>query len=163
MERIEAASSDAGEITRAPDVHGWSGEIVLKAGLAEGQTFPVSLRVQGIEKPVTVPDAIEIVGPRPKIQSVRKSLAGELGIEIGPDELPAGTAVGLVLTVNQMHDGGRPQREVACDTGELRQSLTLSPGEASSRATLTFAGPGALYLSLDPGAVGYAGCAWQSA
>lgn len=38
------------------------------------------------------------------------------------------------------------------------QSLTLSPGEPSSAASLTFAGPEALYLSVDPGTVAYAGC-----
>jgi hypothetical protein len=40
----------------------------------------------------------------------------------------------------------------------LRKSLTLSAGESSGGASLTSAGPGALYLSVDPGAVGYAGC-----
>jgi hypothetical protein len=39
----------------------------------------------------------------------------------------------------------------------MRQSLTLSPGEPTGGASLTLAGPGALYLSVDPGAVGYAG------
>ena len=57
-----------------------------------------------------------------------------------------------------MHDTTRPRLELGCETGELRQSLTLSPGEPSGGASLTFAGPGALYLSVDPGAVGYAGC-----
>jgi hypothetical protein len=158
MERIEAASSDAGEITGAPDPHGWSGEIGLKAGLIKGQSFPLLLKVKGLDSPVTVPDAIEIVGPRPKIVSVQKSLAGALGIEIGADELPAGTAAGLVLTVNHLRDTTRPRLDLGCETGELRQSLTISPSEASSAASLTLAGPGALYLSVDPGTVGYAGC-----
>ena len=147
MERIEAASSDAGEITGAPDPHGWSGEIGLKAGLIKGQSFPLLLKVKGLDSPVTVPDAIEIVGPRPKIVSVQKSLAGALGIEIGADELPAGTAAGLVLTVNHLRDTTRPRLDLGCETGELRQSLTISPSEASSAASLTLAGPGALYLS----------------
>ena len=60
--------------------------------------------MKGLESPVTVSDAIEIVGPRPKIRSVQKSLAGSLGIEIGTDELPAGTSAGLVLTVDNLHD-----------------------------------------------------------
>jgi hypothetical protein len=105
-----------------------------------------------------VAHAIEIVGPRPKILSVRKSLSGSLGIEIDDDELPAGTATGLVLTVDHLHDAIRPRLELRCEAGELRQSLTLSPGGPASGASLTSAGPGALYLSLDPGAVGYPGC-----
>ncbi len=158
MERIEAVSSEAGEITGAPDSHGWSGEIAIKAGLARRQRFPLVLKVAGLENLLTVPDALEVVGPRPRIQSVQKSLAGALGIEIGADELPAGTAAGLVLTVDHLRDGSRPRLELGCETGELRQQLTLSPGEPSTAASLTFAGPAALYLSVDPAAIGYAGC-----
>ena len=158
MEQIEAVSSDAGEITGTLDSHGWSGKIALKTGLIKGQRFPLLLKVIGLDNPVTVPDAIEIMGPRPGIRSVQKSMAGALGIEIGADELPAGTAAGLVLTVSHLHDNIRPRVELGCESGELRQSLTLSPGEPSSAASLTFAGPEALYLSVDPGTVGYAGC-----
>lgn len=158
LERIEAISSEAGQITGAPDAHGWSGEIAPRDGAAPGSRFAVSLKVQGVDTPVTVADAIEIVGPRPRIRSAQKSLAGALGVEIAPDELPAGTAVGLVLSVEHVHDTSRPKIELGCESGEIRQPLTLSPGESSGSASLTFAGPGALYLSVDPGTIGYAGC-----
>ena len=108
MDRVEAVSSDAGLVTGAPEPHGWSGEIKLKSGLVKGQSFPLFLEVKGLESPVTVSDAIEVVGPRPKIRSVQKSLAGSLGIEIGTDELPAGTSAGLVLTVDNLHDSADP-------------------------------------------------------
>ena len=158
MERIEGASSEAGGITGAPDSQGWSGELALKAGLAKGERYPLLLKVRGLDNPVTVPDAIEIVGPRPRIQSVQKSLAGALGLEIGTDELPAGTEAGLVLAVNHIRDTSRARLELSCESGELRHSLTLSPGEPVGGVSLTFAGPGALYLSVDPGTVGYAEC-----
>jgi len=158
LERIDAASSDAGGISGAPDSESWSGEVRLKAGLTMGQSFALVLKVKGLENPVTVPRAIEIVGPRPKIRSVQKSLAAVLGIELAVDELPAGSAAGLALAVDHLHDSTRPRVELGCQAGELRQSLTLSAGEPSHGASLTSAGPGSLYLSLDPGAVGYAGC-----
>ena len=158
LERIEAASTDAGEITGAPDSESWSGEIRLKAGLTKGQSFPLVLKIKSLDNPVTVPHAIEIVGSRPKIRSVQKSLAGTLEIELGADELPAGTAAGLALAVDHLYDSTRPRLELGCEAGELRKSLTLSAGESSGGASLTSAGPGALYLSVDPGAVGYAGC-----
>jgi hypothetical protein len=158
LERIEAASTDAGEITGAPDSESWSGEIRLKAGLTKGQSFPLVLKIKSLDNPVTVPHAIEIVGPRPKIRSVQKSLAGTLEIELGADELPAGTAAGLALAVDHLYDSTHPRLELGCEAGELRKSLTLSAGESSGGARLTSAGPGALFLSVDPGAVGYAGC-----
>jgi len=163
LDRIEAASSDAGEITGAPGVHHWSGRIQLKAGVLKDQRFPLLLKVKGLENPLTAPDAIEIVGPRPRILSARKSLADAPGIEIAADELPAGIPAGLVLQVQASHDAIRPRLELGCETGSLRRALTLSPGEPSAGAGLTFAGPGVLYLSVDPGAVGYAGCRMAAA
>ena len=158
IERIEAVSTDVGEVSGGPDAHGWSGELALKTGLAKGQRFPLRLKVRGLDSPVTVPDAIEIVGSRPIVQSVRKSMASALGIEISADELPAGTTVGLVLTVTHMRDASRPRLQLDCESGELRHALTLVPGESSGGASLAFAGAGALYLSVDPGTVGYADC-----
>jgi hypothetical protein len=158
LERIEGMSSEAGTISGAPDSQGWSGEIAFQNGVARGKRFSLILKVEGLENPVVVPDAIEMVGPRPRIESVRKSLAGGPGIEIGADELPAGTTAGLVFTVDQPRDASRPRLELGCERGELRQALTLAPGEPSATASLTFAGPAALYLSVDPGAIGYAGC-----
>ena len=158
LDRIEAVSSKAGEISGAPDADGWSGNIALKPGVIAGQKFAVVLKIQGLEDPLTVPDAIQIVGPRPRIESIRKSLPGDLGVDIGADELPAGASVGLVLNAGHMHHNGNPRVELNCETGELRQALTLAPGETSGGASLTFAGPETMYLSFDPGLVGYAGC-----
>ena len=158
LERIESVSSDAGEITGSPGSSGWSGEIRLKPGLAVDRSFAVCLKVKGLDNPLSVPDAFEIVGPRPRIVSVQKSLAGDFGIEIGADELPAGAAAGLALTVGHLQNTAGLRLELACASGDVRHALALFPGEPSAGASLTFAGPGALYLSVDPGAVGYAGC-----
>ena len=158
LDRVEEVSSEAGEIKGASQSQEWSGKIVLKAGLIAGQRFPLVLKVKGLENPVTVPDAIEIVGPRPNIISAQKALTSDLGIEIGAGELPSGTPAGLVLTLNHLQEGARPQLELGCESGQLRHSLTLSAGELSGKTSLAFAGPGAFYLSVDPGVVGYAGC-----
>ena len=158
LDRVEAILSDAGEIAGGPDSGNWSGEIHLKAGLKSGQTFPLRLKIMGLDDSLTVPGALEIVGPRPKVRSLQRSLVGAMGIEIGADELPAGMAAGLVLTVDRLRDSTRPKLELNCADGELRQALTLAPGGPASGASLTSAGPGVLYLSLDPGVVGYPGC-----
>jgi hypothetical protein len=158
MDRIESVSSDAGEITGSADSDDWSGEIHLKSGLKQGQTFALVLKVKGLENPLTLARAIEIVGARPRIQSVQKSLSGALGVDMAADELPAGIPAGLVLNLDRAHDSGRPRVELRCETGETLRALTLSAGTPVAGASLTSAGPGALYLSFDPGAVGYPGC-----
>jgi hypothetical protein len=135
---------------------------VLKAGLAKGRKFSLRLKVDGLANPLVVADAIEMVGPRPGIVSAQKSPVGDLGIELAADELPAGIAAGMVLQIDRLEHAVRPRLELNCQSGETRQTLTLSPSEASHGASLSFAGPGALYLSLDPGVVGYAGCRLQA-
>ena len=158
LERVEGVSSDAGEISGDVDSDAWAGEVRLKAGLQKGQTFALTLNVKGLDNPVTVANAIEIVGARPQIKAVQRSRAGNLGVEIGADELPAGNAAGLVLTIDHLRDATRPRLELGCQTGEVRKGLTLAPGAPVGGASLTSAGPGALYLSVDPGIVGYPGC-----
>jgi hypothetical protein len=158
LDRVETIASDAGEITGAADSGDWSGEIHLNAGIKKGQTFALVLKVKGLDNPLKLPDAFEIVGPRPKIQSVQKSVPAALGVEIGADELPAEVPAGWVLSLDRMHDSSLPQLELGCEAGELRKGLKLSPGTPVAGASLTSSGPGALYLSVNPGAIGYAGC-----
>jgi hypothetical protein len=93
---------------------------------------------------------------------VQKSLPPDPPIEIRDDELPAGTSVGLVLAVSHLRqsngEAGRPQLDLSCSSGELRKALTLEPDERTKQASLSFAGPDALFLAIDPGSVGYPDC-----
>lgn len=156
--RIESISSDAGTITGKPLGPAWLGQITLNNGLTKGQRFSLLLKVTGLDQPVSVPDAVEIAGPRPRIRAVQESLAGAPGVEIAPNELPEGTEAGLVLTVEGLDEGSLPRLELACAAGSGRALLTISPNETSGGARLTLSGPDALYLSFDPAALGYAGC-----
>jgi len=164
LERVESFSSDAGPMTGIAEHGGWSGQIKLNSTAKSGQRYALVLKVQGVDAPVTVPDAILVVGQRPRILSRLKSLPQDLNIELREDELPAGIDVGLVMATGQLYDSsspasGRPRLELGCRSGESRQSLTLAPDEhIGTGATLSFAGPDSLYLSLDPGTVGYPGC-----
>jgi hypothetical protein len=119
------------------------------------------MEVRGVESPVVVPNAIWVVGPRPKILSARRSPVQERGVEIRDTELPAGNAIGFVLSLARP-DGVLPnsrlQLELGCRSGEVRNPLTLMPGESAGGARLNLAGADSLYLSLDPGVVGYPGC-----
>lgn len=160
LDRVESVKSGAGAIEGKGTGDAWAGTIRLGPGVKAGQKFSVAMKVQGVDDPATLTDAIEVVGPRPKIDAVKKSVPGDLGIEMAANELPAGTSVGLVLAVEHLRETGdaRPQVELNCRDGEQRKPLALSPDEHASGGTLSFAGPDSLYLSVDPGVVGYAGC-----
>ncbi len=167
LDRVEGITSDAGTITGGPVDQGWRGKIKLSKEARDGETFPVSLRVRGLENPLEVDDVILVVSPRPRIAAVRTSVLQDMGVELRGDELPAAVSIGFEITVDHLNDGrtqGRPRVDLGCQSGELRHPLALAPDErgdgaaSGPGASLTFAGSGALYLSLDPAAVGYPGC-----
>jgi hypothetical protein len=99
------------------------------------------------------------LGPRPRIKSVRRSTLSGGSVELRENELPAGATVGMVLEVGGIKDGARPRLDLNCASGETRHALSLAPDEPAAGTRWSFDGLGSLYLSLDPGTVGYAGCA----
>lgn len=155
LERIDSFTSGAGTIS--------AGKLHLKPAAKAGDCFSLSLHVHGLDTPIVVPNAIVVVGARPKILDARKSQTADSGIELRPDELPAGAAAGFVLSVAHMIEDSdaadaHPRLVLGCRSGQARRSLTLSPAEPTPGATLSAAGADSLYLSLDPGLVGYSGC-----
>jgi hypothetical protein len=160
LERIDTMTSDAGALEGAGRRDAWQGTIRLKSEAKTGERFPVSMKVRGLEAPLIVPDAIVVVGARPKIVSAQRSLIQDPGSDGRSDELPAGSSVGFAINVERLRDpeGARPRLELSCRSGELRKALSLSPDEHAEGASLTIASEDSLYLSLDPGVVGYPGC-----
>lgn len=163
LDRIVAIATEAGAATGGAKNQAseeWSGVFRIKPGLHAGERFSMMIRVAGLSAPLTVDNAIEVVGPRPGILSVRTSLPENLGIEIHDGELPAGSVVGLALRVDHLYGAtGRPVIAINCAGGDPGSALKLLPNQQSSGASLAQAGPGSLYLSLDPGKVGFPGCA----
>jgi hypothetical protein len=156
LEEIVTVTSPAGPISGGAAKQEWSGEIELREEGKIGRRFPITLQMKGRQEPIMVPDAIEVVGPRPEVASIRKSMPAGLGVALREDELPAGITLGWVLQVLNLH--GRPRVDLGCEGGSLRHALQLATDEPSGGASLSFAGPGELYLSLDPATVGYPGC-----
>jgi len=164
LDRIEKLTTEAGEIELAPASHpgetpGDTRQATIKLGPKAGKDERCSLRmkVQGVEAPVTVADAIEIRGPRPRITAVRKSYPQSFGLALNDDEIPAAVTASFALAV--AHAGDAPLVDVTCaDAGPLRQRLRLAAGDRNGGARLDMAGEGVLFLSLDPGSVGRSGC-----
>lgn len=160
LERIASITTEAGAVSGEGKRKQWSGLFHMKPGLAPGKRFALNLKVDGLTEPLTIDDGLEIVGPRPKIVSVRSSMPANLGIEIHDGELPAGAVVGLALSVDHLYGAsGQPVVSIGCSGGDLRSALRLLPNEQAGGASLTQAGPDSLFLSFDAGKVGFPGCA----
>jgi hypothetical protein len=159
LDRIAAVRSEAGTFSGAPAEGTWLGTLHVHPGLKTGGRFDLVLEVQGLQAPVTIENGVQVVGPRPRVTSVRRSAPTGLGVETRDGELPAGTQTGLVLEVDHLHDGAaRPHVELDCRSGDLRHALDLVPDIPAAGASLSFADSDALYLSLDAGAIGFPGC-----
>lgn len=163
LDRIARITSDGVEWTLAPAPKGNSeleerkATVQLGPKAHKGEFLNASLYVEGISRPLSVSDAIHVVGPRPKITDVRASFPKETNVALGKNEIPAGSAVSFAIYAEHM--GSSPAVTLACNhDSETRQPLTLRPGENSGAAQLDFAGSGVLFLSVDPGAVGQSGC-----
>jgi len=123
----------------------------------KGARISAKVFVAGIQEPLEVADVLEVTGPRPTIVSVRKSFAGETGVELRSGEIPAQSAVSFAIDA-QNADSRSILRLQCGSTDDTKRALTLTQGERDGANELDFAGAGALFLSLDPGDVGHSGC-----
>ncbi len=160
LDRIEKLTSDAGEIELGPAGHGGEtreATVKLNSKASKERSYAMHMKVQGIEAPLLVAEAIEVKGPRPRITAVRKSYPQNFGLALNDDEIPAAVTASFALAV--AHAGEAPAVDVTCtEAGPLRQRLHLAAGDRSGGARLDLAGEGVLFLSLDPGTVGRSGC-----
>ena len=168
LDRITLITSDGAEWTLAPapESNDKLKERTVTFQLApkaqQGEVMSASLHVEGIGKPLQVPDVVHVVGPRPKITDVRTSFPKETNVALEKNEIPAGSAVSFAIQAEHM--GPAPVLSLGCRKGsETRQPVTLHPGDNSGSAQLDFAGSGILFLSLDPGTVGQSGCLLEAA
>lgn len=159
LDRVESLLSDAGEFqlgaVSGPDTR----PVVFKLGssVRKGDKVAVRMKIRDVQDPLEFPAALEIAGPRPRISVARNSQAREDGVALRPDETPAGALASYALTVENIE--GTPQLDVSCAGGQnLRQTISLLPGDRSHGMKLDLAGQGMLFLSLDPGVIGQPGC-----
>ncbi len=163
LDRITAITSDGAKWTLAPvskdndDIKERKVTLELLPKAHKGELLSASLHIDGIGKPLRVPELIHVVGPRPIITAVRASFPKETNISLEKNEIPAGSAVSFAIRTEHM--GSSPSLSLGCrDESDTRQALTLRPGDTRGPAELDFAGSGTLFLSLDPGTVGQSGC-----
>jgi len=122
-----------------------------------GELMTANVFVQDIESPLVLSGALEVAGPRPKIDGVSLSLSQQPDVHLSDGEIPAGVAVSFSLLTRNMD--AHPTLSLTCaNEGFMRQQLLLHPGDRTASAQLDFAGEEGLFLSVDPGVVGQSGC-----
>ena len=163
LERIEAITSGSAVWTLAPvsssarDLSQRKAALKLLPGARKGEQFGIAMSVAGIQQPIQVPDAVQVLGPRAKIVSVNESFPEQTDVSIHQGEIPAGSSVSFAIRTE--NTDARPTVSLECSNDvDMRQTLSLRPGDRNQMASLDFVGANALFLSLDPGMVGQSGC-----
>jgi hypothetical protein len=162
LERIERITSANAEWTLAPAGNGEhltqrSVTIKLLAKAQAGDHLAATVVVNGLNASLQVSDALQVLGPRPKIVSVSQSFSSPAGVQLQTGEIPSGVTVSFAVRAD--NTDSRPGVQLQCkDDGSTRKKLTLYPGDRQDSAELDSAGQGVLFLSLDPGTVGQSGC-----
>ena len=118
----------------------------VDADLKAADTYDVKAFVYQHNDPVTLPNAIHVVGPRPVIEGVKLSAPPDMGVVLQPGELPAGLFISSLLQVRNLSPNSAVQ--VSCQ-GQGNSTATLHLGDHSTKASLQQLGPGQLFLSFD--------------
>jgi hypothetical protein len=154
LDRIRSLDCDRAQLRMngGGEVH-----LTLAPDVQKGERLDLELAVEGVNAPVPVEAAIEVVGPRPNINGSRVSLPDELGIELRNGELPTGSFASFSLQIGPLDS--EPQLDLSCSDESLTLQATQAvAGQQSAGLRVRDAGPGTLFLSFDPGAIGRAGC-----
>ncbi len=155
--RITRLETDLAQAALESRPGGVQGVFQLREGAGAGDRADLLLHVEGLHTPIRITGAVEVIGPRAKIQAVQISLPGEPGIEVRSGELPAGGPLSISLRIQPVESPPAVFLECA-ETEMTLRAERLRTGETRPGASLRPAGNGLFFMTIDPGSVGQAGC-----
>ena len=130
----------------------------LEHAAKEGDLLPLAMKVTGLEAPIVLQEALQVVGPRPGIARASTSFPPQAGLGLRQGEIPSGLPVSFAIGVEHLHPLASLQ--LGCQSGGQFQSrLTLIPGQPRGATRLDLTGGDTLFLSLDPGSLSATDCA----
>ena len=123
----------------------------LEDAATEGDLLPITMKVAGLEAPIMLQEALQVVGPRPEIARAHTSFSPEAGLGLREGEIPSGLPVSFAIGVEHLHPlassaTGMPERR-----SRFQSRLTLTPGQPQGDHQagphgrgypVSFAGPG---------------------
>ena len=74
----------------------------LGAGAYKGDRADLDLKVEGMHQPLRLMGALAVLGPRPKIATVKASLPEERSVALKSGELPTGAVVSFSMQVENL-------------------------------------------------------------
>jgi hypothetical protein len=147
LDRIESIES-SGATVRLGAVRPGGREremtVSIPAGATRGQRIGITARIAGDSRTLDLAEAIEVLGPRPRLTRLETSLADDLGVALLAGELPAGSVASFLVRLEGAE--GVPRATAGC------------AGETGIAAVIAKTGADTWLLSVDPGSAGRPGC-----
>ncbi|MDZ7637352.1 MAG: hypothetical protein U5J83_03725 [Bryobacterales bacterium] len=158
LELIESLQSDGIEWQREENAAGTIAFLgTVQSGQQEGAKQELRLQLKDRPEPITLAEAVEILGPLPEISSIRIAYQQENGVALREGELAFGGLVTALLDVR--HASPRQTLHLGCANAAMQsESLALRAGESHRDTRLQASNPESLYLTFDPGKIGQHGC-----
>ena len=129
----------------------------LEDAAQKGDLLPITVRVTGLEAPVVLKEALQVVGRRPAVARANTSFPPKAGLGLREGEIPAGLPVSFAIEVERLLPLASLQLGCRSD-GQFQSRLTLVPGQPQGATRLDITGKDTLFLSLDPGSLSATAC-----
>ena len=100
----------------------------LEDAATEGDLLPITMQVTGLEAPIMLQEAFQVVGPRPGVARAHTSFSPEAGLGLREGEIPSGLPVSFAIGVEHLHPLASLQLGCQSD-GQFQSRLTLTPGQ----------------------------------
>jgi len=120
--------------------------IYMNAPLPAGTAYDVKALVRGHAEPITLANAIRIVGPHPEILDAKLSPPAEMEIELNADEFPTGAFVNTLLHVRNVEQDSTV--EVSCQ-GQKTPPMMMHMGDHSAITSLQQIDPAHIFVAFD--------------
>lgn len=148
IDRIEVANGTA---TLGPCTNSSSRTLTLHmaARIAAGTSLALKAYVQDRSEPLTLADAVRIVGPRPNISEVRVSQPPDQDVHLERGELPGGMFLSAMLRVEHLQSNSTVK--LSCEQPSSAV-VRLRLGERSGAFSLQQLAPDQVFLSFDTAA-----------
>ncbi len=132
--------------------------VELKSNPRPGTTVPVQAYLKDRSEPMSLPDALQIIGPLPVVASSKLSLPTSMTVSIKPSEFPAGYTLSAMLDAKNIEPNSVLRLGCADDAAS---PAFLRVGEQTSTSSLQQLSEDQLFLSFDTSALP-AGCSLQA-
>jgi hypothetical protein len=121
----------------------------MQADLQAGTREDLKVYVKDMAQPLVLRDAIQVVGPRPRILESKVSTPEGMEVSLHPGELPSGYFLSTMLKVKNVEPGSSVR--LGCTAGTSTE-VGVRIGEQLSGASLQQLAPDQLFLSFDSSA-----------